>query len=303
MPMDKALFSRVGIAAALKGAAARPVVRRLAYALALLLMVGGTWVSFSKIELRFSDLSWSPLVALVLLGIPATVALNALEMELSANFISRRFGLRRSLTLTVFASASNMLPLPGAAMVRVAGLASVGGTVRRATAVTLLIALMWLGVAFAFSGAFLLSTAPLMGGLALAVGLSMVTGLVGWGRVLTGRWRTGLRLVALKACLVTVSVARLYLCFMIIGEPALPGQVVIFAISGIVGSAVSIVPAGLGVRELVSAGLAPLVGLSAASAFLATALDRVVGMIVMVGLAAVLTAADLRPTPAEDKAA
>jgi uncharacterized membrane protein YbhN (UPF0104 family) len=59
-------------------------------------------------------------------------------------------------------------------------------------------------------------------------------------------------------------------------------------VGSVVGSAVSIVPAGLGIRELVSAGLAPVIGIEASAGFLSAAVSRVLEVVVLVPLALVL---------------
>ena len=97
--------------------------------------------------------------------------------------------------------------------------------------------------------------APFAGALSLTLGLVSGAGLIGWGRILTGRWLISLRLVVLKMALVAVSVLRLYLCFAAIGDPARFDQVAIFA-------------------------------------FLVTALDRLVGMSLLIAFATGLSALD-----------
>jgi uncharacterized protein (TIRG00374 family) len=85
--------------------------------------------------------------------------------------------------------------------------------------------------------------------------------------------------------MVGVSILRLALCFWAIGHPASISQAMAFSLSGVVGSAVSIVPAGLGVRELVSSAIAPFAGLDPAAAFIATATDRLVELVILLVLA------------------
>ena len=52
--------------------------------------------------------------------------------------------------------------------------------------------------------------------------------------------------------------------------------------TAIAASAVGFLPGGIGLREVIAAGLAPLVGLPASLGYLSAALDRVVGLTVLV---------------------
>jgi uncharacterized membrane protein YbhN (UPF0104 family) len=66
----------------------------------------------------------------------------------------------------------------------------------------------------------------------------------------------------------------------------------VLTISAVLGSAVSIVPAGLGVRELVGAMISPLISVLPAQAFLAIALNRIFGMTFFVGLSGLVLFTD-----------
>ncbi|MFC2966797.1 hypothetical protein [Acidimangrovimonas pyrenivorans] len=273
-----------------------PALRRGATLAALALLALGTWAALTRTPLDPAQMRLAPLLWLVALALPATITLNATEMELSARLIGARFGVGRALRLTIFASAANMLPLPGAAMVRLAGLSAAGGSLKSGGAVTLMIALMWLGVAFAASGLFLLAPAPGFGAPALALGLGLTALALVWARRVSGGWAGGLGIAAVKLALVAVSVLRIKLCLAALGVPASLPQVSVFAVAGVLGSAISVVPAGLGVREAVSAALAPIVRLPAGAAFLATALDRLLGMAVMLMLAGLLVLREALPS-------
>ena len=89
--------------------------------------------------------------------------------------------------------------------------------------------------------------------------------------------------------MVFIESVGLYLCFNAMGVIADFSQVSGLAVASVLGSAVSIVPAGLGVREGVSAALSPIVGLSAALGFMATFMNRLIGMSVIVPVATYLT--------------
>jgi hypothetical protein len=89
--------------------------------------------------------------------------------------------------------------------------------------------------------------------------------------------------------LVIVDSARLFLCFAALGVDASFAQASGLAVAGVLGSAVSIVPAGLGVREGVAAAISPIVGLAASFGFLSAFLNRLAGLVVIAPLAAMLS--------------
>jgi len=274
--------------------ARKPIVRKLALAAAAGVFCIGGWMVLVTIDLDFDDFAWWPILIVAILGVSGTQTLNAIEMELSANSLRQSFGFATALELSILGSAANMLPLPGAAMVRMAALGNGGARLRDSGAVTLAIALIWAGIAFLLSGTALATSATNIAAVFLLIGLITVVAAVVWLRKLGSTWQTILLLVFVKIGLVVLSIVRIQLCLLAIGSSATFEQATIFAVSALLGSAVSIVPAGLGIRELASAALAPFVGIEASVAFAATALDRVIGMSVLLSLSLGLSLARRR---------
>jgi uncharacterized membrane protein YbhN (UPF0104 family) len=87
-----------------------------------------------------------------------------------------------------------------------------------------------------------------------------------------------------------VAGGRLLLTLWGLGYSASVTQGVALSLAGSLGSAVGFLPAGLGVRELLAAGIGPIVGLPAAVSLVATAVDRVLGLVVLAAITAVLVA-------------
>jgi uncharacterized membrane protein YbhN (UPF0104 family) len=260
--------------------------KRVMLGVAVLFLLVGIAISLDSNPEVLSDLDWRPVLVLVLVAVPVTIMLNAYEFVLIGRLVGREIGMPAAIEISIIGTAANLLPLPGATMVRVAALKAAGAGYGEGTKATLLVAGLWAGIAFVFAGAWMvrLSLGP------TAV-LFVVIGLAAWlGCFLASMRRCqGVELPVLlslaKLLLVVTDVFRIYLCFLALGEDAHFAQVAAFAVAGVVGSAVSIVPAGLGVREAVSAALAPLVGLGAGMAFLAASLNRLLGLITVVPLA------------------
>ncbi|MCX2725665.1 lysylphosphatidylglycerol synthase domain-containing protein [Roseibium salinum] len=257
-----------------------PVWRRAILIIAALGFVAGIGLSMRAQPGLLSNLDWRPVLCLILIGIPVTVVLNTLEFRATARLIGRSFTFARAAETTIIGGVANMLPLPGGAIVRVAALRASGSSYKEGSLAIVLVAFIWIGVSFAYAGGWLLvlqDTAVLgvfflLGGILL---LALCVGLTIWFQRV---WRQTAILVVIKIGLVLVDAMRLYFCFHALGPQVEFGQVSVLTVSGALGAAVSIVPAGLGIREAFAAVLGPAVGLTASSAYLATSLNRVFGL-------------------------
>lgn len=272
-------------------------IQAFLWALAAVFFLGGLAISLWSLNLNDVAIVFWPLVMLAVVAIPVMLMLNAFETECVARLFNRSFGFWRALRVTVIGSAANMLPLPGAATVRVISLKSLDVPARSGSIATIGVALTWLGMSLVFAGCFLLRPAFNTGLVACLIGLTVLP--VGIGLLLqVGSNRLALAgILGVKAALTLLSVLRMMLCFVALGVPVGFEIAAIFAVGRVLGSAASIVPAGLGVRELVSAALAPLVGLPSAIAFVATALDRLTALLALLALSTLFGASSLTSQP------
>lgn len=269
------------------------------WAVAGAMFLGGLAVSASALGRSEIGLSAPPLAALALICIPVMLCLNAIETEWVARLFRRSFGLLPALKITIAASAANMLPLPGAAAVRVLSLSSLDVPATRGTGATLAVAALWLGMSLLVAASSLAVGHRLLAIGAALLGLACLSiALAGLAHLASNRAAIAV-LAGVKLALTLVSVVRLMLCFAALGAPINIEAACVFALAGVLGSAASVFPAGLGVREGVAAALAPLVGVSSALAFLATALDRLVAMAVLFSLSLVSGVGALRAGPKE----
>ena len=254
--------------------AERPGLKRAVWIGAILLLAGGLVAALSSADIDPAEIDWRPLAWLIATAIPASLLLGTLETMLAAGAVGRRFPPRRALTITLFASAANMLPVPGAAGVRVMSLNGAGASMRHAGATTLGFAVIWLGVALSFSASFAIARSPLIASGGLAVGLAITGAGLAMFHGFSPNPLVGLKVMALKLVMILLTLLRVGLCLAAIGVASDLPALSVLAVSGIVGSAVAIVPGGLGVREAMAAALAPLGGLPADAVFIAIAIDR-----------------------------
>jgi uncharacterized membrane protein YbhN (UPF0104 family) len=229
----------------------------------------------------------------VLVAAPLQVALNGAELLVMARIGRHRMPTAEAARVTVLSSAANLLPIPGAALVRARALQRLGATGRHAVSVTVVVALGWIAASSAVAGALLLATDPGPPGLVFfAVG----AGGLGATWALLGRFpaRRGPAFLALAGVEVaTILVAGLRLCLAINGMGYSVGlaEGAALALAAPLASIVGLVPGGVGLREAIAAALAPLVGVTAAVALLGTIVDRVLGALVQVILGVVLLVA------------
>ncbi len=240
----------------------------------------GIYLSYRAQPDLLSNPNWGPLIAVAVIGVPVTVALNMLEFQASAKLVGLRFSLVQAAEITIIGSVANMLPIPGGTMVRVAALKAAGTTVKRGTAVTLLVSGLWIGIAFLYSGLWLGVSSYQLALLFLAIGIAALAVCIFLSAKLATDQSVMTRLLIIKTGLVFVDAARIYGCLHALGHLALFSQASVLTVSSVMGAAVSIVPAGLGVREGVAALLAPIVALPAAAAYLAASLNRIIGLLI-----------------------
>jgi uncharacterized membrane protein YbhN (UPF0104 family) len=266
-----------------------PRVRRAVLLTAALGLAAGIVVSVRAQPGIFNDLHLVPILLVTVIAIPATVFLNAYEFLLSARLIGRHIALRSALETTIVASVANMLPLPGGSIVRVAALKAAGADLKHGISTVVLVTLIWLGVAFAYSGIWVIVLGEMLVGVLFAIG-GMVFLAASFATILrlVKQWQVPAQLFATKLVIVVMDAVRNLLCLWALGADSNFAQASTLAVSGVLGSAVSIVPAGLGLREGVAAAMAPLVGLAASSAFLAMSLSRILGLATTTPVAAFL---------------
>lgn len=276
---------------ALRGRPALGLAARRALLLgAVAFLVAGVALALRSQPGVLRDLSWPPAAVVLLVGFPATVLLNAAGFALSGRIVGRRIALLQAVEISVIGSAANLLPLPGAAVTRIAALRGLDVSLREGTSATFLIALIWMGAAAVWGGAWLVALgSPLVGGASLLGGAAaLAAGTTGTARA--GGWRVAAWALAAESGLVLTDALRTWLCLDALGSAASFGQASALTIAGAAGSVVGVVPAGLGIREGVAAALGPLAGLPAAYGFLAATLNRVIGLSALIPLALLLAA-------------
>lgn len=278
-----------------------PRWRRVIQVVAVVIFVGGIVVSVQRLDLRVADITWWPLVVLAVLGTPATIAVNAAELRAMTRCLDRAASLpwSRAGSVVVLATAANVLPLPGGAMVRIQALRAGGATTGRAAAINLVAALLWVAAAVVVAGIAVWRMVPVAGLLAVAVGVA------GGGVALVALraampvWSvaSALRLGGIEVVTTLLHAVKLYLALLALGIAAGLDQALVLGVAGPISAAAGVFPSGIGLAELLAALTAALVALAPAAGFGATALVRVIGLLVTAPLALV---SDVRALAQDD---
>lgn len=256
--------------------------------------VGGTVWSWVRLDVDLATVRWWPLVVVALVLVPATVAVNVAELVALGRIVGVRLLLRDGVKVVVLATAANFLPLPGAAAVRIHALATRGARLGAATGVNLVAAVAWVAVALVVAGVAGATVVPVAGTLLLAGGL----GLLGLSWLLLRRFGPAPgavgALLAVEVATVAGHALRLGLVLVALRQAASVAQVLVLGTSGPLAAAAGIFPSGLGLAEALAAALAELVALAPAAGFVATAVNRVLGVAVTAPLALALGVDELR---------
>jgi hypothetical protein len=252
-------------------------VRLAAALLAFALFVTGLTISILTNPNLLRDIRLAPALALLLGVFPLIVAGNVAQTLAIARIAGCRFSLSAAFRVTVFSSAANHLPLPGGILLRVGAMTAAGADAKRAAAATLASGFLWISAAFAIAAPFAAMGAPPLA-FALA-GAALVSGAAGLYLAfrLRRRFLDLLSLLGLNLlCAVTYALA-VFVALAALGA-ADAGVALVVSAAGVIGNAVSLAPAGLGVREAAAAGLAALIGAEPATAFLSTTLVHAAAM-------------------------
>ena len=242
---------------------------------ALTVFVAGAAFSIERLELKPSDFVLAPLMLLVLGFVPVVIAYSAINMMLMGKAVGAPVGFIEGVRISVFAQVAELLPIPGGTIVRTAALVNRGAGTVRSAGVVLAFALLWVSVAAVGGGLAMLDTGTAGQGL-LIFGIAGALAICAW---LSNRfgWRIALPALGLRVLGIALVSARTVLAFAAIGLALDWSDSLAFAFGIILGSAASIVPAGLGIGEAISALLAVPLSVAPEAAFLAVGLARLVG--------------------------
>jgi len=255
----------------------------------VIFFAGIVW-SIRELELNVHDIAIGPLAILALILAPLSLLYGGVGLQLLARVgglkMAASFAFRRS----ALAQLAEILPIPGGAIVRAGALMSVGAKVGEGAILVLAAAFLWIAIAATGAGIAIYATGQDWAWAIIILGLFVTMLILIW-IIRKAGWISGLQILAHRLAGILLTALRIVCAFAIIGAVLPIKSGLIFAFATIAGSAAAVAPAGLGISEALSAGLAPIVSVAPATAFLAVALNRLIGL--SVTALAVLLAGDL----------
>lgn len=270
-----------------------PRIRRLIFVAAAVVFLVASTAAVSHlppVELRVSPLL---IAAALAVFIPV---LNAAEYLLAGRWLGIRVGYFEAISVTVVASAANLAPVPGAALVRGRALLRRGGQGSGTARVLGAIGIAWVAVALAVAGV----AVALSGNKGAAVILTLAgasgVGLL-WILIPSRSLLHIVQCLLVELVAVVLQAIRLALILTGFGFGGHIGQTLALPAAGALGNAAGVVPGGLGISEVIAGGIAPLVGMPLTHGVTATAADRILSLAILaIAAAAVLATSRISET-------
>ncbi len=240
-----------------------------------ILFIFGIAYSFVALDLKVTEFNTMALFATVCL-VPVSIIFNGVELQLCAKVANQNLGFGKALGYGSMATIANLLPVPASILIRGGALVSSGANMAQAGRIIVAAAAMWLVMALGISGFFL--TTGWIAGIIMLLSVILVFVIFFWiaQRSSIG---TAVSFIGVRAIMLLVLIARLYFCFIAINAAIAFEEAAIYSVAGIAGTAVAIVPAGLGIAEGFGAVIAEAAGSDPAAAFLALGLNRILGLL------------------------
>ncbi len=235
--------------------------------------IGLAW-SVSALNLSAAHLHWR-FLPLAIGAVAVAVVVNAAEQWLAAKALKVDYSFGRGMQVSCWATLANVLPVPGALLIRSASFARAGVPARENAFVLGAGAVIWVLLAAAMVAFAAAPSIPVAGFSATLV-LTAVAVSVWLGHNFEPIAAAALLLA--RIVLLALTVLRLYAFIGWIGGEAAFREAAVYAGASLMGQVVGIVPAGIGVVEAVGAGLALMIDGAPAEAFLALSLNRVFGL-------------------------
>jgi hypothetical protein len=256
----------------------RAQLRAIGISVALAVFIFGLAWSLRAVPSLGLKFRLGPALTLLVIGAPIGTLINSVELYAISRMAGGPMKWPTSIELTIYSTAANMLPVPGGALTRLAGMKAHGVGLRAGSGMLLLSALLWGGLAFAYSAAALIW----LGHTLLAASFLAASGFIAATCILAlykiGHWRLAGVIALLRAISFPLEAVRLVLAASALGSSIGFIQASVFSAASFASAAVVIVPTGLGIRETLVALLAPLALLDPAMGFLIASLDRIVWM-------------------------
>lgn len=252
--------------------------RRVVLPVSIVLFTGALAWAITELDLNPSELQLGPFLVNLFLLTPAALLLNGAGISITAWALGKRVGLGAATAAAGIGTIAEFAPAPGGLMARATTLLAAGvpgGT-----------------TAWALGGGAALRVGLALSAAAfslwwLGIQIWLVLGAVGVLLVMAGAVvlypKCGTAgtaaLMGQRLASIILASLRLWCAFSALGATISLFYTPVFAAAAILGTVASIAPGGLGIGELLGAGVAPLLSIAPAAAFAALAQNRLLGFL------------------------
>lgn len=247
----------------------------------------GAWLSIESLRDDLLEVDWALVILVALLGVPASILLNALEFREMGRLRNVAIGFSDSTRTAVLSTAANLMPLPGGVLVRSGELISRGVTSGDALKVNALAGIYSVGLSGVMVS-ILFAGHPFGLAVGIAIASTSTAAIAVFSKQLkpsAAQWR----LFLIEVMLLVVTAVRAWLIIKSLGVGVswtiAAGIASVYPIAALVG----VFPGGLALREFLAGLVTGSLSGGASAGFLIAALDRLIGLVVHAPIALLLT--------------
>lgn len=257
-----------------------PDIHKVLTGLAAIVFIVGIFFSFSQIKDSDFKIVSAQAFCLLFLSVPLMLHLSVRRFQTVTEIYAERYPYFQAAQTVVYGALANILPVPGAFIVRVASIANRVG-MKKAIYSNVLAYIVWISVSAFFSA--LLCLSALWGAMFLLFIFLCYLLLFFFIKRTLGHTRTMPALFGLQFLLTLSNIVRIFLISYCLGSIVGLDTASLIQLSGVIVSGTGLVPAGLGLAEVAAATLTSMAGDLAAVGFAIVAVNR---MLTWIGLLA-----------------
>jgi len=258
-----------------------PLVRRSVIALVVVAFIAGIYISVNASPELIQDISWRYVLLLIAAGAPLLTLANSLDIFVMAKSVKSEIKFTDCIRVSVLSTATNLLPAPGGSIVRIAALSTNGASIADASWVTIMSGAVWFAIAFAAAGLAMSIYDMTAAAAFVAIAAAVAAGALFLAARAGVATMQVLTIASVKVIIVAIESMRYYWALKALNIDPNAFQAVVLSVATVVGSAIAVAPAGLGVREGVAALLAVAVTLDPAAGFLSSSINRITMYVMM----------------------
>lgn len=252
------------------------ILRYVAWTAAVLVFIGGSYFAVTDLIKHNIELKFNAHLLIALCSVFVTVILSAYRFCTVANIMNANFSLTQSIRVVILGSVANILPLPGAFLVRHMALREKIGD-KQSFYVNSLSVAIWLNISLLFALISLLRLElPKQAFIVTLIVIVLCIGNFIWASIVAMNRIAVVKYVLIQSLLTSVFILRMWFVALGIGidvSLAVPG---VISVGGVLASLSGFVPGGIGVEELLGAAISTGIGELATLGFIIVAVNRLV---------------------------